>query len=76
MFVLHFLLDKVLLFQTDFPFISETKEVVTGHIRQVIVLYNNNCLEFAWEDSALVILNKWLSYRGGRLNRLDCNALR
>ena len=31
--------------------------------------------EFAWVDSALVALAKWSSYRGGRLNRFDCNAL-
>ena len=28
--------------------------------------------EFAWADSALVVLNKWLSHRGGCLNRFDC----
>ena len=31
--------------------------------------------EFAWAGSALVILDEWLSYRGGHLNRFDCNAL-
>ena len=31
--------------------------------------------EFAWADSALFILDEWLSYRGARLNRFDCNAL-
>ena len=29
--------------------------------------------ELAWVDSALVTLDVWLSYRGGRLNRFDCN---
>ena len=29
--------------------------------------------EFACEDSALVILDKCSSYRGGRLNRFDCS---
>ena len=28
--------------------------------------------EFAWADSALVVLDEWSSYRGGRLNRFDC----
>ena len=28
--------------------------------------------EFAWTDSALVVLDKWSSYRGGRLSRFDC----
>ena len=27
---------------------------------------------FAWADSALVILDEWLSYRSGHLNRFDC----
>ena len=31
--------------------------------------------EFAWLDSALVVLDKWPFYRGGYLNRFDCNAL-
>ena len=29
--------------------------------------------ELGWVDSALVILDKWSSYRGGPLNRFDCN---
>ena len=29
--------------------------------------------EFAWADSTLVVLDEWLSYRGGRLNRFDCS---
>ena len=28
-------------------------------------------LEFAWAVSGLVVLDKWLSYRSGRLNRFD-----
>ena len=28
--------------------------------------------EFAWADSALVVLDEWLSYRDGLLNRFDC----
>ena len=31
--------------------------------------------EFAGVDSALVVLDEWLSYRGGRLNRFDCNPV-
>ena len=31
--------------------------------------------EFAWVDSALVVLDEWLSYRGGYLNRFDCNSI-
>ena len=28
--------------------------------------------EFAWADSALIILDEWLSHRGGHCNRFDC----
>ena len=31
--------------------------------------------EFAWGDVVLVVLDKWSSYKGGRLNRFDCNIL-
>ena len=31
--------------------------------------------EFTWVDSALVVLVKWSSYRGGRLYGLDCNRI-
>ena len=31
--------------------------------------------EFAWADSASVVLDEWPSYRGGRLNRFDCICL-
>ena len=30
--------------------------------------------EFAWADSALVVLDVWSSYRCDRLNRFDCNV--
>ena len=29
--------------------------------------------EMAWADSALVILVKWSSYRGGGVSRFDCS---
>ena len=29
--------------------------------------------EFACVDSALAVLDEWLSYRGGHLNIFDCN---
>ena len=29
--------------------------------------------EFAWADSALVVLHEWSFYRGSPLNRFDCN---
>ena len=31
--------------------------------------------EFAWPDSALIILDKWPSYRGGCLNIFDCKVI-
>ena len=31
--------------------------------------------ELAWVDLALVVLDNWLSYRGGRLKMFDYNAL-
>ena len=30
--------------------------------------------EFAWVGSLLVVLDEWLSYRGGCINRFDCNS--
>ena len=33
-----------------------------------------NVWELAWADSALVVLDEWLSYRGDCLNMFDCNA--
>ena len=31
--------------------------------------------EFAWADSALVVLGDWLSYRDGRISRFDCSTI-
>ena len=31
--------------------------------------------DFAWADSAFVVLDKWSSYRGGCLNRFGYNSL-
>ena len=31
--------------------------------------------EFAWADSALVVLDEWLFYRGGCLNSFDSGSL-
>ena len=28
--------------------------------------------ELAWADSALVVLDEWLSYIGGRISRFNC----
>ena len=32
--------------------------------------------KLAWADSALVVLDDWSSYRGGRLNRFNCIKLK
>ena len=31
--------------------------------------------KLAWVDSELVVLEKWFSYRGGRLSRFDCRFI-
>ena len=31
--------------------------------------------ELAWVDSALVVLDEWSSYRGGRISRFDSTCL-
>ena len=46
--------------------------MVAGRVRQVAILYSNDCKGIAWADSALVVLDDWSSYRGGRLNMFDC----
>ena len=53
--------------------LGDKKKVVTGCVRLVVVLYSTVMIvwKFAWVDSALVVLDKWLSYRGGRLSRFD-----
>ena len=53
-------------------FIWETKKVVAGCVRQVVSYTVMIVWEFAWVDSALVILDKWSSYKGGHLSRFDC----
>ena len=46
--------------------------MVGGHVRQVVVLYSNICMgELACADPGLVVLDEWLSYRGGCLSRFD-----
>ena len=31
--------------------------------------------KFTWADPALIVLDEWSSYGGGRLNRFDCILL-
>ena len=42
--------------------------MVAGRIRQVVVLYSNDCMGIAL--SALRI-DEWLSYRGGHISRFN-----
>ena len=49
--------------------------MVAGRVKQVVVLYSNYCTGIVGVDSALVVLDEWSSYRGGRLNMFDCNTL-
>ena len=44
--------------------------MVAGHIREVVVLYSNNCIGTSWADSELVVSDEWLSCRS--LNKFDC----
>ena len=44
--------------------------MVAGHVRQVVVLYSNNCTRVCLGGLSIGRLG-----RGGRLNRFDCNAL-
>ena len=49
-------------------FIWETKNVVAGRVRHVVVLYSNDCTGFACVDSVLVVVLE-------RFNRFHCDAL-
>ena len=48
--------------------------MVAGPVRWVVVLYSNDCVEICLDGVTLIILEEWLSYRGGRLNRFDCSS--
>ena len=30
--------------------------------------------ELAWADSVFIVLDKWLSYRGGHISSFDCTS--
>ena len=56
--------------------LGRQKKVVAGRVKQVVVLYSNDCTGIRW--GGLIIgrlIDEWLSYRGGRLNSFDCNTL-
>ena len=50
-----------------FFFLWGTKKVVTGRIRQVVVLYSNNCIGIGLGRLSIGRLN-----RGGPIIRFDC----
>ena len=41
--------------------------MVAGRVRQVFVLYSNNCMGIGLGDSTLVVLDEWLSLASGHL---------
>ena len=49
--------------------------MVASHVRCWSFYTVTNVWKLAWADSALVVLGEWSSYRGGRLNRFDCNSV-
>ena len=48
------------------------KKVVAGHVRQVVVLFSNDCMGICLAGLCNGHLDEWSSYRGGHLNRFDC----
>ena len=66
------LLDKVFsdCFRQAF-FIWETLVLLGRWLSCTVIIVQ----EFALVDSASIVLDKWLPYIGGWLNRFDCNAL-
>ena len=53
-------------------FIWETIKVVAGRVRQVVVLYSNNCMRIWLGGFSIGRLRQVDVYRGGRFNRFDC----
>ena len=54
-----------------FFFIWETKKWLLVVLDRWLSYTVTTAWKFPWADSALVILDDWLPYRGGRLNRFD-----
>ena len=46
--------------------------VVAGRVRQVVVLYSNDCMGICLCGLTIGRLGRVVSYRGGCLNRFDC----
>ena len=43
-----------------------------GHVRQVVVLYSNDCMETGLGGLSIGCFDEWSSCRGGRLSKFDC----
>ena len=69
-------LGKVLqcLFQTDFLFIWKAERVVSGHVRQVVVLYCNNCMGICLGRLSIGRLRQVFVLQKCCLNRFDCTS--
>ena len=46
--------------------------MVAGRVRQVVVLYSNNCMRICLGWHSIGRLRQVDVYRGGRFNRFDC----
>ena len=53
-------------------FIWETIKVIAGRVRQVVVLYSNNCMRIWLGGCSIGRLRQVNVYRGGHFNRFDC----
>ena len=67
------LLDKGGCFRQSF-FIWDPKKWLLAVLDRWLSYTVTIAWEFAWADSALVVLDEWLPYRGGCLNRFDYNT--
>ena len=47
--------------------------MVTVCPKNVIFLHRNDCMEIGFGRLMLEILDEWLSYRGGCLDRFNCS---
>ena len=77
MYVFHFFIGYsfIVLVLDSFFFIWETKKVVAGHIRQVVILYSTDCKGICLGRLSIgclrrVVILYWL------FEQLDCNLVR
>ena len=58
--------------QVLFPFGRQKK--LARSVRQVVVLYKNDCMRSGLGGLKLATLDEGPSYRGGHLSRFDCDV--